>query len=388
MAIPRSILVVSNNKLLREKITDAINNHSKLQVTYTARSVQEVINLLKNEIHVIVIANECADCSLLESVYQIMNVRAIPILLLPIGKKPEDLAEMNYGVVDILPIEIENIEDLKHLSISSLVPIKTMILSKLKLEKFKFQINQIKSGEYFSTKSEFGRKVGEKGIRIQEIYNKLDDLSDREPRRKDRTDIARSVKQGQYKNRLLIIGSSTGGPKMLTYLISQFPADFCPVLVVQHMSEGNYIDSLAERINKFSAINVKKAEQGDSILPGNVYLAPSTSHMEVNFSRGKMNINLVKGPPVNFVVPSVDVTLQSIARYYGHSSISLIISGMGQDGREGSREIKQYGGKVFALNKEDSVVFGMNRAVIEAGLVDMILDLDSIVPALKNEIFS
>ena len=154
------------------------------------------------------------------------------------------------------------------------------------------------------------------------------------------------------------------------------------------MPEGKYIDSLSERINKFSAINVKKAEQGDAILPGNVYLAPSDSHMEVSFGFSKMNVNLIKGSPVNFVVPSVDVTLQSIARYFGHSSISLILTGMGNDGREGSREIKQYGGKVFALNKEDSVVYGMNRSVIEAGLVDKVLDLDSIVPALKNEIFS
>ncbi len=386
MAIPRSILVYSNTDFLRQKIVDAINNHSKLQVTHTASSVQQVLNLLNKEIHVIVIANECAD-SILELVHRIINIRPVPILLLPIGKKPEDLRETNYGVVDIFPIEVDNIEDLKHLSISALVPIKTMILSKLNLDKFQFQISQIKSGQYFSTTSEFDRKVGEEGIKIQELYNKLDDLSDK-PLSKGKSDIVRTVKPSQYINRLLIIGSSSGGPKMLTYLISQFPADFCPVLVVQHMPEGDYIDSLAERINKFSAINVKKAEQGDSILPGNVYFAPSDRHMKVNFARSKMNVNLVKSPPVNFVIPSVDVTLQSVAKYYGHSSVSLIITGMGHDGTEGSREIKQYGGKVFALNKEDSVVYGMNRSVIEAGLVDKILDLDSIVPALKKEMYS
>jgi chemotaxis response regulator CheB len=388
MGVPRSILVVSNIDFLRKKIVDAIDGHSKLQVTYTANTLQQLLKLLNKEIHVIVIANELADSSMFEAVYHVMNTKPLPILLIPIGKKP-DFPEMIYGVIDVFPIEIDNIEDLKHFDVSPLIPIKTMILSKLNLEKFKYQISQIKSKQYFSTTSEFGKRVSEQGIKIKELYSKLDDLSEKEPAKVINQKVVNHTERpGRYRNRLLIIGSSTGGPKMLTYLISQFPANFCPVLVVQHMPSGNYIDSLAERINKFSAINVKKAEHGDSILPGNVYIAPSDCHMKVNFGLGILNVNLVQGPPVNFVVPSVDVTLQSIAKLYGHQSISLILTGMGHDGREGSRSIKQYGGKVFALNKEDSVVYGMNRSVIEAGLVDKILDLDGIVPALKNEIFN
>ncbi len=162
------------------------------------------------------------------------------------------------------------------------------------------------------------------------------------------------------------------------YLIPQFPRNFPPILVVQHMPQG-FVDSFADRINDRSQMIVAMARTGVHVKRGHVYLAPGGFHMEVIInSNNNPVIEITSGPTVNFVKPAVDVTLFAAARIWGSGVISVILTGMGHDGRSGTRIVKKLGGRSIALNEEDSVVYGMNKSIVDAGLADSVLAIDEI----------
>lgn len=169
---------------------------------------------------------------------------------------------------------------------------------------------------------------------------------------------------------VVVIGSSTGGPRALYEVIPKLPADLpAAVLVVQHMSSG-FTKSLAERLDRVSQLTVKEAEEGDEVLAGHVYLAPSNYHMIVVSESGKDIIRLHQGPARNSVRPAVDVTLEAAAKLYRGNCLAVILTGMGRDGTQGCQVVSQAGGKVLAEDRSTCVVYGMPKAVVEAGVAD------------------
>jgi two-component system chemotaxis response regulator CheB len=248
-------------------------------------------------------------------------------------------------------------------------------LAKLNLERFQVQIDQINKFK----RSSFKEVRSGTPTKIEKIRSKISNYE------KDRTQL-RIQMMGDMRKKVIVMGASTGGPRMLVYLISQFPQNFPPVLVVQHMPAG-FISGFAERMDQNAQMKVKMAEDGDIIRPGQVYIAPGGYHMELEKKgSGLIRIKITDGAKINFVKPAVDVTLFSTAREYGSGVISVILTGMGADGREGSRVVKKVGGTVYALNEEDSVIYGMNKAVIDAGLADQILGMDAIVKELGKTV--
>ncbi len=173
---------------------------------------------------------------------------------------------------------------------------------------------------------------------------------------------------------LVTIGASTGGPKAIPEVLSRLPRDLpAAILIVQHMPEG-FTKSFAERLNWYTSLEVREAKNGDELQPGIALVAPGDMHMEVD---GKKAI-LTKDPPVNNVRPSADVLMKAAARSYGSKCIGVLLTGMGQDGAEGMRDIKIHGGKTIAQNKESCVVFGMPKAAIDLRIVDSIASLSLI----------
>ncbi len=192
------------------------------------------------------------------------------------------------------------------------------------------------------------------------------------------------IKKGYYK--ALGIGVSTGGPQTLMQIIPKLPANFpVPILIVQHMPPL-FTKQLAERLDQLSTLRVKEAEQGEPVKKGMVFIAPGDFHMEVKKVANGEEIFLHKGPPRNFCRPAVDELFESMADVYADKTVALVLTGMGRDGEEGARKIKEKGGLVLAQDEKSSVVFGMPRAVIEAGLADEVLNLTQIPQRLK-EIF-
>jgi two-component system chemotaxis response regulator CheB len=192
------------------------------------------------------------------------------------------------------------------------------------------------------------------------------------------------------KVELLAIGVSTGGPNALARVIPLLPGDLgVPVLVVQHMPAA-MTASLADSLNKKSALLVREAVHGDEILPNIVYLAPGGTHMVVardkatSASAGLRRIRLTSDPPVNSCRPSVDVLFRSIAEAYDGTIVAAIMTGMGNDGMEGVRMLKNKGCYCLTQTEDTCVVFGMPRAIMEAGLSDEAVPLDRMAHRLLD----
>ncbi len=173
--------------------------------------------------------------------------------------------------------------------------------------------------------------------------------------------------------KVVVIGSSTGGPRSLDMVVPPLPANFpAPIIIVQHMPAG-FTKSLAARLDKNSNLHVKEAQEGDILKPGWVYVAPGDYHLGAKLVGSKVSLYLDKSPKINNVRPAVDFTLDKVAEIYKDKTIAVILTGMGKDGTKGAFKVKFYKGTVIAEAKETCVVFGMPKSVIEEGYADYIL---------------
>ncbi|MCQ9472216.1 chemotaxis response regulator protein-glutamate methylesterase [Pseudomonas alliivorans] len=180
-------------------------------------------------------------------------------------------------------------------------------------------------------------------------------------------------KRKAYK--LVAIGTSTGGPVALQRVLTQLPASFpAPLVLIQHMPAA-FTKAFAERLDKLCKISVKEAEDGDVLRPGLALLAPGGKQMMVD-SRGMVKI-LPGDERLNYK-PCVDITFGSAAKSYGDKVLSVVLTGMGADGREGARLLKQAGSTVWAQDEASCVIYGMPMAIVKAELADAIYSLDDI----------
>lgn len=181
--------------------------------------------------------------------------------------------------------------------------------------------------------------------------------------------------------RVVFVAVSTGGPAALSRVIPALPADIpFGVVIVQHMP-AQFTSTLAERLDSISAVKVREAKDGDTPRQGVVLIAPGDRHLEVG-ERGKLT--LTSGPLVNGCRPSADVTMASAAKVFGRRAIGLVMTGMGRDGTAGLKAIKAAHGPTVAQDKATSVIFGMPKAAIDAGVVDKVVALDAIAQTLTS----
>lgn len=182
---------------------------------------------------------------------------------------------------------------------------------------------------------------------------------------------------------VLAIGVSTGGPNALQEVLTGLPADFpAPIVVVQHMPK-QFTTLLAKRLDGATPLAVAEAEEGAPLEPGRVWLAPGGRHLEVA-SGGPPRVVLTDGPPENSCRPAVDVLFRSVAKRHAAGALGVVLTGMGRDGVEGCRAIKQAGGRVAIQDEASCTVWGMPRAVFEAGLADKVLPLGRIAEELTQ----
>lgn len=184
---------------------------------------------------------------------------------------------------------------------------------------------------------------------------------------------AATVKRKAYK--LVAIGTSTGGPVALQRVLTQLPANFpAPIVLIQHMPAA-FTKAFAERLDKLCRISVKEAEDGDLLRPGLALLAPGGKQMMVD-QRGTVKI-LPGDERLNYK-PCVDITFGSAAKSFNDKVLALVLTGMGADGREGARLLKQCGSQVWAQDEASCVIYGMPMAVVKANLADAVYSLDDI----------
>lgn len=182
-----------------------------------------------------------------------------------------------------------------------------------------------------------------------------------------------TAKRKAYK--LVAIGTSTGGPVALQRVLTQLPANFpAPLVLIQHMPAA-FTKAFAERLDKLCKISVKEAEDGDVLRPGLALLAPGGKQMMVD---GRGTVKILPGDERLNYKPCVDITFGSAAKSYGDKVLSVVLTGMGADGREGARLLKQAGSTVWAQDEASCVIYGMPMAIVKAELADAIYSLDDI----------
>ncbi|PSF06167.1 chemotaxis response regulator protein-glutamate methylesterase [Marinobacter fuscus] len=178
------------------------------------------------------------------------------------------------------------------------------------------------------------------------------------------------------------IGTSTGGPVALQKVLTTLPASFpSPIVLVQHMP-ASFTPAFAERLNKLCRIEVRQAEDGDVLRPGLALLAPGGKQMMVENRGGQARVRILPGDDRLNYKPCVDVTFGSLARSFPGKTLGVILTGMGADGKEGCRLMKQSGSVVWSQDEKTSVIYGMPMAVARAGLSDEILPLEEVGPRL------
>ncbi len=187
------------------------------------------------------------------------------------------------------------------------------------------------------------------------------------------------------KIKLIAIGTSTGGPVALQKILTAMPENFpVAVIIIQHMP-ASFTPSFAERLDSLCKINVKQADHGDEIKAGVAYIAPGGVQMTIDRHGSRLLLKIEEAKADQTYKPSVDITFSSLARVCSSELLVMVLTGMGADGIEGARLLKQRGATIWAQDKQSCVVYGMPMAIVDANLADEILSLDKISSLFGGE---
>ncbi len=345
--MPVRVLVVDDSSFFRRRLTEILNNDSHLEVIGAAVNGKEAIDLVKQlKPDVVTMDIEMPVMDGITAVKQIMQSDPLPILIfssLSTDGAKATLDALEAGATDFLPKRMDDISQNSEAA-------KRQLCARVRL-------------------------VAARGLK--KMPSPVTASVARPEAIKRPAPVAR---RGNY--RLVALGTSTGGPVALHQVLTGLPASFpLPILLVQHMP-ASFTPAFAERLNKLSAIIIKEASDGDRLEKGCAYLAPGGMQMLLDDKRGVPTIRILESKSNLTYKPSVDVTFGSASKVFGSDVLAVVMTGMGADGREGARLLKNCGSTVWAQDKDSSVIYGMPAAVAEAGLADKILALDAICPSL------
>ncbi|RJR34752.1 MAG: chemotaxis response regulator protein-glutamate methylesterase [Desulfobacteraceae bacterium] len=178
-------------------------------------------------------------------------------------------------------------------------------------------------------------------------------------------------------NKIIAVGASTGGTEAIKTVLRGMPPNAPGILVVQHMP-AKFTTSFAERLNTLCEMNVKEAEDGDSVVNGTVLIAPGNYHMLLRRSGARYYVHVKTGPLVHHQRPSADVLFKSVADYAGSNAVGIILTGMGADGAEGLLKMREAGARTIAQDEQSCVVFGMPKEAIKIGAAEKVVSLPNI----------
>ena len=188
------------------------------------------------------------------------------------------------------------------------------------------------------------------------------------------------------RKEIILVGVSTGGPNALAEVLPLFPkALACPVVIVQHMPPI-FTRLLAERLDNQCAISVTEAEDGVRLEPGKALVAPGGSHLVLRQQNGFVTANLEDSPPVNSCRPAVDRLFETATGIYGGKALAVVLTGMGQDGFNGAKQLKTKGAVVIVQDKASSVVWGMPGFIAQAGLADVVAPIDEVASEILKRV--
>ncbi|MBF0487741.1 MAG: chemotaxis response regulator protein-glutamate methylesterase [Nitrospirae bacterium] len=347
------VLIVDDSAFMRNALKSMISSDSDLQVVGVAcDGVEAIEKVLSLSPDVVTMDVEMPKMDGLEALRQIMAkcpVAVIMVSSLTVEGAKTTLKAFELGAVDFIP---KNLSDLS----INIMNIKMMLTDKLK------QIG--------------GRKLRPNSRPVDEPVQYSAPIN--------QTKVVR-FSSSSKKMAIVAIGTSTGGPKALQTVVPLLPKNFpIPVVISQHMP-ATFTGPFAERLNQLSQMQVKEAKQGEKIENGIVYIAPGSGHMSL-MKKGTDRIISIAENAEYIYRPSVDVMMLSVAAANPGACLGVILTGMGNDGLKGMRAIRECGGRTIAQNEDTCVVYGMPKAVVDAGVADKIVAINGMAGEIINSI--
>jgi two-component system chemotaxis response regulator CheB len=358
MAVKIKVLVVDDSAFMRKALSGMLERDPRLSVVGVARNGEEAIQKVAElKPDVVTMDVEMPGMNGLDALRQIMATSPLPVLMVSSlteeGAK-ETLLALEFGAVDYLPKQLEGVA-------TNITAVEQELIAKV-LGAAKAKVVR---------RSSAATAAAAKTIIKPAIGGSL-------------TASSVSATRGM---KLVAIGCSTGGPLALQEILPLFPADFpAAVLIVQHMPKF-FTKPFAERMNQICQITVREATDGEMLAPGVALVAPGGVQLRVCRRQSiAIEIGLSKDGEGLLHAPSADVMMTSVASLYGSRGIGVILTGMGHDGLEGMKDIKGAGGRTVAQNEATCTVYGMPKAVVDAGLADKVVPLSHVAGEVLNMI--
>ena len=339
------VLVADDSALMRKKISELINSDPACETIATARTGEEVLKVIAS-LHpdVVTLDLEMPKMNGITALKYIMSEWPTPVVILTGYSEYQGMETvkcLEYGAVDLIVKPNGTVS-------TEIERIRAELLAKIKA-------------------------AAQASLRI--LRPRLMDP----PLKKEK-----QKKSFEISTKVVAIASSTGGPRALMEVLPKLPADLpVGVLVIQHMP-GGFTRSMAERLNQECRILVKEAEEGETLKEAVAYIAPGGFHLSIETRHSSAIIRLTKATKEHHLSPCADVTMKSLAPVFGKKSMGAVLTGMGEDATEGLREIKRSGGYTLAQDRATSVVYGMPKAALDAGVVDCVVPLERIAEEIMN----
>lgn len=347
------VLIVDDSAFMRNALSNMLSSDPEIKIVGTARDGLEALEKVASlNPDIVTMDVEMPRMDGITALKHIMEKNPVPVIMVSSitteGAKVT-LDALDLGAVDFIP---KNLSDLS----INIVKIREILIDKIK-------------------------HIARKGILKRRI---------RPVTAPKAIEIPKSMPvrtTGERRVGIVSIGTSTGGPKALQEIIPKLPKDFpTPIVIAQHMPP-NFTGPFAERLSQLSQITVKEAEEGEPLKPGVALIAPGRGHMRVRRPRGIETVVTISENKEEFIYrPSVDALMFSVSEFFPGRALGVILTGMGNDGLKGLTELKKTGGRIFAQNEETCIVYGMPKAVVDAGIADKVLSLEEMAGEIINAV--
>lgn len=347
------VLVVDDSAFMRKAISTMLEKDPGIKVVGSARDGQEGLNMVRSlNPDVVTMDIEMPKMDGLTALRHIMMESPRPVLMvssLTTEGAEATLKAMELGAVDFIPKQ----------------------LSKVSLDIIKIERDLIAR-----VKTVAARKMRHRPVKRTMVKR----ASLTVPK-------AAAARSGRPVRDVVAIGVSTGGPPVVQQILSSLPADFpAGIVIAQHMPAA-FTGPFAARLDAVSKIKVKEAQSGDVLKPGHAFVAPGGRHIVLDQKISRIDVVVTDDPPGELYKPSANVMISSVAKAVGKRALGVILTGMGNDGCEGVRELKSKGGRALAQSDSTCVVYGMPKAIVDEDLADQVVDQDDLAEAILTNLY-
>jgi two-component system chemotaxis response regulator CheB len=358
-----TVVVVDDSAFMRKAIATMLEKDPEIKVVASARDGQEGLDLIrKHNPDVVTLDIEMPRMDGLTALTHIMREMPRPVLMvssLTTEGAESTLKAMELGAVDFIPKQLSKVT-LDIIKIEENLQAKVKLIAKRKLRQISFAPRPAGAAAHSAAGT---------------------------PAAPERPAFVTKPAGGSLIRDVVAIGVSTGGPPAVQKILSALPEDFpAGIIIAQHMPAA-FTGPFAKRLDGVCKISVKEAESGDRLQPGHAYIAPGGRHLRLDNKISRLELTITDEPKEALYKPSANVLAASAGQSAGRRCLGVILTGMGNDGMEGIKTLKEKGGRALAQSDATCVVYGMPKAIVDAGLADDIVDIDDMAQAIMAGLY-